>query len=335
MACVDGDLVSLGEVLDEADRLLLAGQAAAPTVLPTGFALLDTYLGGGLRAGELCLLGGPQGLGKTAFALQIARNAAAQGRAAIVLSFEHDTTTLLERLVTIQAAEQLGVDGLPLRRVRDALEGRGHPGPSGLEDRLSVSPGGAEAVAALRAIGDRLLLHRSSGSQTGIGEIREVVRSATARSGQAPLVVVDYLQKVPADAPVEDERIALVVAALKDLALECDVPVLAIVAADKEGLAAGRRLRAQHLRGPTALAYEADVLLMMNEKYDVVARHHLVYDARAADRYRGYVVLTIEKNRSGLAKIDLQLRKRLEQSRFEPDIEPVPEELMDERLHVE
>lgn len=335
MACVDGDLVSLGEVLDDADRLLLAGRAAAPSVLPTGFGLLDTYLGGGLRSGELCLLGGPQGLGKTAFALQVARNAAAVGRTAVVFSYEHDATTLLERLVTIEAAEQLGIDALPLRRVREALEGRAGYANDGLEDRLAAAPGGAEAVAALRAMGDRLLLHRSSGNRTGIPEVNRIVRTAADRAGQPPLVVVDYLQKVPADGPVEDERIAAVVAALKDLALEHDCPVLAIVAADKEGLAAGRRLRAQHLRGPTALAYEADVLLMMNEKYDVVARHHLVYDTRAVDRYRAYVVLSIEKNRSGLAKIDLQMRKRLEQSRFDRDMEPVPEELMDERLHAE
>jgi hypothetical protein len=50
------------------------------------------------------------------------------------------------------------------------------------------------------------------------------------------------------------------------------------------------------------------------------------------DRFRDYVVLTIEKNRSGLAKIDLQLRKRLEQSRFERNVEIVAEDLVEERL---
>ncbi len=70
----------------------------------------------------------------------------------------------------------------------------------------------------------------------------------------------------------------------------------------------------------------------MNEKADVVARHHLVYDSRALDRFRDYVVLSIEKNRSGLAKIDLDLRKRLEQSRFERDMQLVAEDLVDERL---
>jgi len=328
------DLVSVLDVLHSADRLLAAGQPAAPRVMPSGFPLLDTYLGGGLRAGELCLLGGPQGLGKTAFVLQVARNVASSGRTALVLSYEHDTTTLLERLVTIEAAELFGIDGLPLRRVRDALEGRG-ASTGTLEQRLANSPGGAEAVAALRAVSERLLLHRSSGSRTGLAEIRQVIRAAVARTGSVPLVVVDYLQKVLADGDTEDERIATVVTGLKDLALEEDLPVLAVVAADKEGLTVGRRLRVNHLQGPTALAYEADVLLMMNEKYDVVARHHLVYDSRSVDRFRGYVVISIEKNRAGLAKIDLQLRKRLEQSRFDRDAELVPEELIDERLHVE
>ena len=92
-------------------------------------------------------------------------------------------------------------------------------------------------------------------------------------------------------------------------------------------------MRVNHLRGSATLAYEPDVILILNEKVDVVARHHLVYDTRAMDRYRDYVVLSIEKNRSGLAKIDLQLRKRLEQSRFERELESVTEELVDERLN--
>jgi replicative DNA helicase len=329
---VTDELVSVGEVLDDADRLLAEGKQAAPRVMPTGFPGLDTYLGGGLRAGELCLLGGPQGLGKTALVLQISRNVVSRGASAVILSYEHDSTTLLERLVAVEAGEWMGLDGLPLRRVREALEASGLARGT-LDERLVSAPGGADAVAALREYGDRLLLHRSSGTRTDIEAVRAVLRGAIDRTGRRPLVVVDYLQKVhvPGTAP-EDERVAVVVEGLKDLALEYEVPVLAVVAADKEGLAAGRRLRVQHLRGSSSLAYEADVVLIMNEKYDVVARHHLVYDARNAERFRGYVVVSIEKNRSGLDRIDLQLRKRLEQSRFDTDVEPVPEELVDERV---
>jgi replicative DNA helicase len=329
---VADDLFSVGEALDGADDALLSGQSAASRAFSTGFGLLDTYLGGGLRGGELCLLGGPQGLGKTAFVLQIARHAATVDEAAVVMSYEHDATTLLERLITIEAGETFGIDGAPLRLVRDALAGAG-PRSATLAERLVSTVGGAEAVVALRDYGHRLLLHRSSGTATGLPEIRVAVEAAISRSGRTPLLIVDYLQKVYVGGrPSDDEQAGEVVAGLKDIALEFDVPVLAVAAADLSGLAAGRRLRVNHLRGSATLAYEPDVILIMNEKTDVVARHHLMYDTRALDRYRDYVVLSIEKNRSGLAKIDLELRKRLEQSRFEREMQDVAEDLVDERL---
>ena len=325
------DLISVSDALDAADGALLSGARAAPFVLPTGFPLLDTYLGGGLRGGELCLLGGGQGLGKTTLALQAARHAATMDEAGLVLSYEHDATTLLERLITLEAGELLGIEGLPMRRVRDALEGGGAVGAT-LEERLSIAPGGVEAIAALRAYGHRLLLHPATG-RTGMTEIRELLAAAMERSQRRPLLVVDYLQKIGDGRPHGDEeRIRAASAGLKELALDLGVPVLAVVAADKEGLTPGRRLRVNHLQGAEALAYEADVVLIMNEKYDVVARRHLMYDTRASGTYRDYVVITIEKNRSGLSRIDLQVRKRLEQSRFERDIQAVPEELTDERL---
>lgn len=326
------DLFSVGEALDAADDALLSGQRAASRVFATGFGLLDTYLGGGLRGGELCVLGGPQGLGKTAFVLQVARYAATADQAAVVMSYEHDATTLLERLITIEAGDTFGVDGAPMRLVRDALEGAG-PRQSTLEERLETTIGGAEAVAALRAYGHRLLLHQSSGTSTGVAQIRAVVESAIQRSGRTPLLIIDYLQKVQVQGRLADEQAGEVAAGLKGIALEFDVPVLAVASTELTGLAPGRRLRVNHLRGSATLAYEPDVILILNEKVDVVARHHLVYDTRAVDRYRDYVVLSIEKNRSGLAKIDLQLRKRLEQSRFERELEIVTEELVDERLN--
>jgi replicative DNA helicase len=330
---VADDLFSVGEALDDIDEVLLSGRPAASRALPTGFGLLDTYLGGGLRGGELCLLAGTQGLGKTAFVLQVARHCAQNDEAVVVMSYEHDATTLLERLITIEAGDTFGVDGPPLRLVRDALEGAG-PRLATLEERLVTTTGGAEAVGALRTYADRLLLHCSSGSGTGVAQIRAVLASAIARTGRSPLLIVDYLQKVHvAGRPAEEEQTGEAVTGLKSIALDFDVPVLAVVAAEMTGLDPGRRLRVNHLRGSANLAYEPDIILILNEKLDVVARHHLLYDTRAVDRFRDHVVLTIEKNRSGLARIDLEMRKRLEQSRFDRDLETVAEELVDERLH--
>jgi hypothetical protein len=97
----------------------------------------------------------------------------------------------------------------------------------------------------------------------------------------------------------------------------------------------GRRLRIHHLRGSASLAYEADVVLLMNDKHNVVARHHLVYDAGAAERYHDYIVVTVEKNRSGLDRIDMQFRKEFEQGRFDPEGSPVTEQLVDERVYAD
>jgi replicative DNA helicase len=74
---------------------------------------------------------------------------------------------------------------------------------------------------------------------------------------------------------------------------------------------------------------------MLNDKYDIVARHHLLYDPSNADRYRQYVVLSVEKNRSGLDRIDLQLRKRFDQARYETDASAVDEQLLDDRVFTE
>jgi replicative DNA helicase len=336
MGHMDANVLSLRQVLDGADTALRQGRSAAAAVTPTGFEPLDTYLSGGLRSGELTLLGGPQGLGKTALVLQMLRNIAAAGGSGIYVSYEHDAPTILERLIAAEAAEKLGQDAIPLRRIRDAMEAvDGRLGS--LNERLASVAGAAEAVQAVESYGDRLFIMRASGASTtsqDIGAFAEQVRSQVS---SPPVLVVDYLQKVavPGGPDREEERVTIVVEALKDLALAADIPVLAVVAADKEGIGEGKRLRIHNLRGSTALAYEADVVLLLNDKYDVVARHHLVYDVTNAERFRDYAVLTLAKNRSGLAGLDLEFRKRFEHGRFEPQGREVVEQLVDERVFTE
>lgn len=327
---------SLGDVLDHADRRLSAGHSAAARVTPVGFEPLDGYLGGGLRAGELTLLGGPQGLGKTTMVLQMVRNVVAAGGVAVYFSFEHDATTVLERILGIESGARDGVDGLPLRRIRDALENVDAT-PHSLLQRMSALPGGSDVVTSVTRYASRLFVHQASGSHTDVASIRSVIEQVIEQAGGPQIVVVDYLQKVPVlGSPVlDDERVTQVTEGLKDLALDRALPVLAVVAADKDGITSGRRMRLYHLRGAAALAYEADVVLVLNDKYDVVARHHLMFDVGNAERFRNYAVVSIEKNRTGLDRIDLQFRKRFEQGRFETHGEPVAEQLVDERVFVD
>jgi replicative DNA helicase len=336
MKRVEYALQSLTDVLDEANSRLRGGAHAAARVWPTGFDVLDRHLAGGVRSGELILLAGPQGLGKTTWALQAARNIALSGRSVLFFSFEHDPHTLLMRLMTLEAGLAAGVKGPNLAQVRSAFESSDALGGT-IGERLEDWPGGTKALDLLGSYAERLVLHRSTGSSTTLDIIRDAVEEVRDRTGQLPAVFVDYLQKVKVpNGPVfEDERVTLVVEGLKDLALDADIPVLAIVAADKEGLQSGKRMRVNNLRGSTALAYEADTVLILNNKYDVVARHHLVYNTGNMDRFKHWVVLSVEKNRSGKDGIDLEFHKRFEQSRFDPDGQVVTEKLVDERVFVE
>ena len=333
---METSLQSLEEVLERADSRLRAGDNAGRQVWPTGFDILDKHLDGGFRSGDLVLLGGPQGLGKTTWALQTARNMALSGRSVVFFSYEHDPESLLVRLVALEAGLVGGVEAPGLNRVRAAFESADGGGAS-LAERLQGTVGGAKAVGMVAEYASRIVLHRSTGSKTSLKVVRDVVADVQERTGQPPLVVVDYLQKVRSLDPrrSEEEQIALVVEGLKDLALERDVPILAVVAADKPTPESGKRVRVSNLRGSSALAYEADTVLILNSKYDVVARHHLVYDLGNAERFRRWAVLSIEKNRSGRDGVELEFQKRFEHSLFAPEGQLVTEQLVDERVFVE
>jgi replicative DNA helicase len=331
---VDRKSTPLMEVLERADVRLRA-DAGDARLWPTGFKLLDDTIGGGLRAGTLAILAGPQGQGKTTFALQIARNAVAAGRTAIFFSYELEAESLLQKLVAMEAGELDPLDAPTLNQIRAVFEGT-DGGKGGLLDRMESLPGGVQALLQVHRYADRLVTHRSTTSHTGIASMVEQIEGIIATHGEPPLVVVDYLQKVHDTKDVsEEEQTTRITEQLKDMAIEFDCPVLAIAAADRAGLEPGTRLRARHLRGSTALAYEPDLVLIINTKSDIVARHHLMFDGNSGERFRSWSVLTVEKNRAGHDGAELEFKKRFEQGRFEPEGNAVAERLVDERVFVD
>jgi replicative DNA helicase len=331
---VDLQLQSLTDTLDQADYRVRSGAHVAARVWPTGFDVLDANLQGGFRSGDLILIGGPQGMGKTTFVLQVARNVARSGRPVLYFCYEHDQTTMLIRLVALEAGLIGGVDAPRINRIRSTFEASDGLGRT-LSERLADTSGGSEALEIVREYSDRLTIHRSSGSTTTMEQIKETIAAVTERHGTPPFVCIDYLQKIPMAGSDEDERTTAIVEQVKDMTLDYDVPVLCVVASDKEGISSGKRMRVSHLRGSSALAYEPDTVLMLNNKFDVVARHHLVYDAGNIERFKHWAVLTIEKSRSGLTGVDMEFPKRFEQSRFDTRGQLVREKLVDERVFSE
>jgi replicative DNA helicase len=331
---MDTKLTPFMEILERADLRLRSDEPEA-CFWPTGFGLLDDAIGGGLRAGSLSLLAGPQGEGKSTFALQIARNAVVAGRSAIYFSYELEAEQLLQKLVAMEAGEMDDLDAPNLSQIRAVFEGTGG-GDGGLVDRIQTLPNGVQALLQVHSYAERFVAYRSTAIHTTIDVIASAIKEVAVRTGQVPLVVVDYLQKVcEPEGNDENEKITRITERLKDLSIEFGCPVLAVAAADREGLEPGSRMRARHMRGSTALAYEPDLVLVLNTKSDIVARHHLVYDGEAASRFRDWSVLTIEKNRSGHDGAELEFRKRFEQGRFDTVGKAVSETLVDERVFTE
>jgi replicative DNA helicase len=93
------------DVLVDLNDNLASGRFGEYQPVPLGFGLLDKTIGGGLRAGELLLIGGAQGTGKTTMALQMARNVASSGQANVLyVCFEHEEQYLLNRLMALESA---------------------------------------------------------------------------------------------------------------------------------------------------------------------------------------------------------------------------------------
>lgn len=319
----------MAELISRVDDALARGASPEPDPMPTGFAALDEAIGGGLRAGDLALLGGAHGVGKTTWALQVARNVAAAGREVIYVCFEETPQDLLTRMICREIALYAGEeDGISIGQVRRSL--RAGTETADLLSRLHRYRGAPEALDSIAEWSGRLRVCTPESREFDLNTLR----TAIADDG-CELVVVDYLQKVAPErvGMTERDHVTAVCTGLKDAAKAVGACVLALVAAEMAALAPGHRLRTHELRGSSALAYEPDLIMIMDEKYEVVARHHLVYDSAGAQRYHDYVMLTIEKNRSGPAGLRLDLRKRLAQGHFAVDASITREEVIDDRIY--
>jgi replicative DNA helicase len=329
------------DVLADVRTKVSTGELADYEPIPLGMAPLDRMLGGGIRPGELMLIGGAQGTGKTTMALQMARNVAASGQAFVLyVNFEHDDADMLNRLIAMESVlphlpnTKPSTGAIKITDVRsEVIRSWARLGEEQLD--LSTNPRLRPAIERIARYGSNLYLLRGSATASTVENVRDLIRQHRTRSGeQRMLLIVDYLQKVPQipEPPSESEKVTYVVQGLKDIALTEKIPTIAIVAADKEGLKAAR-LRNHHLRGSSAINYEADIILILNEKYQIVAKVNIEFNPYQAQRFRDWVIVSVEKNRSGADNVDTEFHKHFEFSCFDPTGRPVQEKLIEERLY--
>ena len=327
------------DVLVALNDPIVSGNLADYQPIPLGFTPLDKTIGAGLRPGELFLIGGAQGTGKTTMALQMARNVASGGQANVLfICFEHEEHYLLNRLIAMESAlahlpHKTGA--IKIQDVRREILGSWVAEGQASAAQLAANPRLRPSLDRIGRYGQNLFLMRGTQTASTVDNIRKLVQGHKELSGgRQLLVIVDYLQKVPMfpEPNTESEKVTVVVNGLKDIALAEQVGMIAIVAADKEGLKAAR-LRNHHLRGSSAINYEADIIVILNEKYHIVAKVNIEFNPYQAQRFRDWAVLSVEKNRGGQDNVDLEYEKHFEFSCFDPNGRTVQEKLIEERLY--
>ena len=323
------DAASLIDSLErQAGRIRLATE---PSLLPLGLEPLDRVLGGGLRMHDLLVVAGRPGVGKTIVSLQMARNLALNGTTVVFACYEHDPLTLLARLLAFEigSVRMPHTDWYHMGGVRTFLD-------EVVTGRVSIASASSDplmraALARLDEYAHRLHLVRAAPSDTGLEELQGIVRQV--QSGPTVLFV-DYLQKVrPAhESTTHLEHVAQVTAGLKEAALNSAFSVVAVSAISSAGLMR-RRIHLAHLDAAVAVGYDSDVVILMNDKRSIVSANQIANTLDQADRFRQRVVFTVEKNRGGIAPVDVEFVKDFEHFRFEPAGSYVAEQLIEDGEH--
>lgn len=248
----------------------------------TGFEALDRALGGGLRDGELALLAGPPGVGKSVLCLQWARHLARRGGRAVVLCYDLPPGALVARLLGLELREHTEARGdvAPdeleelMARLRDLDSGALH-----VSEAVASHPMLVAAEAALAEYGDRLVF---LGGGLRRGEAADLATVLAAAGSAVPTTVfVDYLDRMPAARTPHDDAIELAVADLKDLALDRQVAVVAVATVEVPAFRSGL-LGLHHLGRARMPAYEADLVLGMTDRGDRVRLQVLKHRTEAA-----------------------------------------------------
>lgn len=236
--------------------------------VPTGFADLDRILGGGLKGGQVVVIAGRPGMGKSVLAMNLVVSAAFINKIpTLVWSLEMNTDELVNRLAANLA--RVPLHGIDTGNLTDA-------------DWIRLGRFVGEYEQTPLWIDDR--------STVDISHLRTRARHH-ARVNGLGLVVIDYLQLLEiGNSENRQVGIAMTTRALKNLARELSVPIVLVAQLNRgpEQRTDKRPLLAD-LRESGAVEQDADI---------IVFAHRDDYYDKASPR-AGEADLIVAKNRSG------------------------------------
>lgn len=225
----------------------LSEQKRHITGVPTGFADLDRILAG-MHRGDLIILAARPSVGKTAFALNCAVNAAKANTRVAVFSLEMSSEQLIQRILCSEAR-------IDSQRLRTGYVDDG--------DWRKIM----EAMGRL----DKCDIHVDDTPASSIMEVRSKARRLF-RDGAPGLIVVDYLQLMQPQGRRSENRqteIAEISRGLKILGKELGVPVLALSQLSRAvEQRAGKRPQLSDLRESGAIEQDADVVMFIDRNTD-------------------------------------------------------------------
>ena len=245
--------------------------------VPTGYPQLDNMLAG-LQKSDLILLAARPSMGKTALALDIARQSATKhGTSVGVFSLEMSSQQLVDRMLAAQA----GVNAWRLRTGKIKKEDEFARLQEGMgvlaEAPIYIDDKPSSTVLSMRSVARRLKMER------GLG-----------------LVIIDYLQLItPIHARATDsmvQQVTEISRSLKAMARELDVPVLALSQLSRAVEQRRGRPRLSDLRDSGSLEQDSDVVMFIHRE-----------DKMSDNTDRpGVAEILIEKHRNGpTGKIEL------------------------------
>lgn len=235
---------------------LLSNNKNELTGLPTGFYDLDKATAG-LHAGELIIIAARPGMGKTAFALNIATNAAQHTKKAIaIFNLEMPAEQLVNRMRS--AVGQVDSHKIQTGRLQH-------------EDWKRINEANSQLAETNIQIVDDAGITAS--------EIKAKCRTLANKEEGLGLVIIDYLQLVTSGGRRPESRqqeVSDISRAFKTMAMELKVPVIALAQLSRN---AEKRENNQpmlaDLRESGSIEQDADMVLFINRKDYYKAKEEL------------------------------------------------------------